>query len=770
MVRYLISFVFSICITLPMAYSQQAPPPIIPQPMQLDLGSGFFALDKGVAIQYDPTQPGLKKVADFFTAQVTAISGMQLKHNQPASAKILLVIAKNKLKSDEGYVLHVEEKKIHISASGIAGLFYGIQSLLQALPPVRTHAALKIPVMRVQDEPRFSWRGLHLDVSRHFFPIPVIKEYIDLMSAYKLNTFHWHLVDDQGWRIEIKKYPKLTEVGAWRVNQNDKIWGNRPQAQPGETADYGGYYTQQEIKEIVAYAKERQVNIVPEIEMPGHVASAIASYPELSCKQQPQLQMTGGNYTGMSSNYCAGNEKVYTFLQDVLSEVVALFPYTYVHIGGDEVDKNPWKQCARCQQKMKDEHLKNEEELQSYFIKRMEKFLLSKKRKMVGWDEILEGGLAPEATVMSWRGEAGGIEAAKMNHDVVMSPGSPMYFDHYQAGPEGEPVAFGGFNPLKRVYAYNPVPKELPADKHHHVLGAQANVWTEMISTTSHLEYMILPRMLALSEVVWSPQEKKDWTDFSKRLKYHFNAFDQKGYNYSKGNFTVDIVPFTANGKLQVELLSESSEVDIHYTTDGSVPNGFSPLYQKPIEINTSQNLRAVAVKNGNVMNLKPAEQEFSIHKGVGGNIHYAYPPNNAYMAGGMAALIDGIKGKQAVGKFWHGFDNQDLIATLDLGQGKSISRISLGCMQQYGSWIFLPTSVKFEVSNDGQNFREVGNIATDVPANQGGFISKEYAATFSATQVRYIRVTAKRLPVCPEGHPGAGKPAWLFVDELVVE
>lgn len=748
----------------------QQQPSIIPQPVRLQWGQGQFDIDKSVSIHFDPTQPELKRLANVLASHIQQISAIAISQNKPAPKKIVLMIKKIDTRSTEGYLLNVNADQIAITSSGPAGIFYGIQSLLQTLPPVRTHTALKVPAVKIYDEPRFTWRGLHLDVSRHFFPIPVIKEYIDLMSNYKLNTFHWHLVDDQGWRIEIKKYPKLTEVGAWRVNQNDKIWGSRPQAQPGEVPDYGGYYTQQEIREIVAYAKERHVNIVPEIEMPGHVASAIASYPELSCKQQPQLQMTGGNYTGMSSNYCAGNEKVYVFLQDVLSEVVALFPYTYVHIGGDEVDKNPWKQCARCQQKMKDEHLKNEEELQSYFITRMEKFLLSKKRKMVGWDEILEGGLAPEATVMSWRGEAGGIEAAKMNHDVVMSPGSPLYFDHYQAGPEGEPAAFGGFNPLKKVYAYNPIPAALPADKHHHVLGAQGNVWTEMISTTSHLEYMILPRMLALSEVVWSPLEKKDWTDFSKRLKYHFNAFDQKGYNYSKGNFTVDIVPFTANGKLQVELLSESSEVDIHYTTDGSVPNGFSPRYQKPIEISTSQNLRAVAVKNGNVMNLKPAEQEFSIHKGVGGNIRYAHPPSNAYMAGGMSALIDGIKGKQAVGKFWHGFDSQDLIATLDLGQSKSVSRISLGCMQQYGSWIFLPTTVKFEVSTDGQQFREVGNITTDVPVSQGGHVTKEYTASFETSQVRYIRVTAKRLPVCPEGHPGAGKPAWLFADELVVQ
>jgi hexosaminidase len=306
-------------------------------------------------------------------------------------------------------LLNVTPKSITISANTHRGLIYGIQSLLQTLPAIRTNAALQVPCLEIVDYPRFAYRGMHLDVSRHFFGPEFVKTYIDLIASYKMNTFHWHLVDDQGWRIEIKKYPKLTSVGAWRVDQNDIAWGSRPQAKPGEAATYGGYYTQEQIKDIIRYAEERNISIIPEIEMPGHVASAIASYPYLSCTQKPQLPLTGGNYSGMASGYCAGNDSVFTFLENVLAEVIQLFPSKYIHIGGDELDKEPWKVCPRCQARIKKEGLKNVDELQSYFIKRIEKFVNSKNRKIIGWDEILEGGLAPDATVMSWRGETGGI-------------------------------------------------------------------------------------------------------------------------------------------------------------------------------------------------------------------------------------------------------------------------------------------------------------------------------------------------------------------------
>ncbi|MEJ7736817.1 MAG: family 20 glycosylhydrolase [Chitinophagaceae bacterium] len=670
---------------------------------------------------------------------------------------------------EEGYKLSVSPAAITITANAKAGIIYGMQSLFQTLPQIRTNAVLTVPCMEIMDYPRFKWRGLHLDVSRHFFSPEVVKEYIDLMAAYKLNWLHWHLVDDAGWRIEIKKYPRLTQVGAWRVDQTDKAWSDRPQARPGEPATYGGYYTQAQIKDIVAYAQQRAVTIVPEIEMPGHVASAIAAYPYLSCTQQPQQPLTGGNYTGMSSGYCAGNDSVFHFLEEVLTEVLAIFPSAYIHIGGDELDKGPWKVCPRCQARMKAEGLKNEEELQSYFIKRMERFLISKGRKMIGWDEILEGGLAPEATVMSWRGEADGIQAAKMHHDVVMTPGAPLYFDQYQAGPEGEPLAIGGFNTLRKVYAYDPIPNELTAAEARYVLGAQANVWTEYITTPEHLEYMVLPRMLALAEVVWTPKEKKDWVSFNHRLPPHFRGFEQKGLHYSPGNFTVDIKPSSKDGNLMVNLFTEILNGEIYYSTNGSLPTTQGTKYVQPLRIDSSVLIKAVTVVNGQVMGLKPVAQHFVMHKAIGRNVTYANAVSRYYMADGPNSLTDGVRGTTAVGKYWHGFSQKDMIATIDLGAEKTVEKVTLGCLQNYRDWIFLPQWVKVEVSEDGTAFKEVATVQNTVSPDEKAAVIKDFNSRFPAQPARYIRVTAKN-GVCPPGHPGEGKPAWIFMDELIVE
>ncbi|HSC54521.1 MAG TPA: family 20 glycosylhydrolase [Phnomibacter sp.] len=748
----------------------QTMPSIIPQPAEISMQQGYFTIDANTAVKYAAANASLKPAVEFLSASISHISGIQLPVNKAAQKNIELVLEKSTTAMDESYSLQVSPTRIVITAKSYAGIFYGMQSLLQTLPQARTNAALQVPCMRINDKPRFQWRGMHLDVCRHFFSPDFVKKYIDLMAAYKLNTFHWHLVDDQGWRIEIKKYPKLTEVGAWRVDQNDKPWSSRPQAQPGEPATYGGYYTQEQIKEIVAYAKTRSITIVPEIEMPGHVASAIASYPQLSCAQQPQLPLTGGDYHNIASNYCPGNDSVYTFLQNVLTEVMALFPSAYIHLGGDEVDKSPWKKCARCQARIKKEGLKNEEELQSYFMTRMERFLISKKRNMIGWDEILEGGLAPEATVMSWRGEAGGIEAAKMNHKVVMTPGSPLYFDHYQAGPEGEPMGFGGMNTLKKVYNYDPIPSELPADKAGYILGAQANLWAEHITSALGIEYMILPRMLALSEVVWSPKEKKNFEDFNKRLVYHFRGFDQKGLRYSKGNFKVDIVPTVANGKLQATLSTEANNGIIYYTLDGSEPNISSTQYTQPIDMVSTSTLKAVVAVNGEVMGTVPAMQNFAIHKATGGAVSYVHAVSPYYKASGPNTLTDGVRGTQNINKAWHGFSGKDLIATIDLGKTQSIQRISIGCLQRYNDWIFLPQQVKFEWSADGNTFTEIATLPNNIAATEKSFFMKDFSTSFAPVQAKYVRVSAKVIDACPKGHAGEGKPGWVFADEIIVE
>ncbi len=760
-------FVFAFLFPLFLAAQQKVS--IIPQPVSVIMKEGNFVIDENTSVKYNAQNKDLQAAAVFLATYIKNISGYSLPINAAKKKTIELSIATIDGIGKEGYLLKVSPLTISIKANTKAGIVYAMQTLFQTLPRIRTNASLQIPSMEITDYPQFSWRGMHLDVSRHFFSPELVKEYIDLMATYKMNTFHWHLVDDQGWRIEIKGYPKLTQIGAWRVDQTDKTWDARPQAKPGQEPTYGGYYTQQQIKDIIKYATERAVTIVPEIEMPGHVASAIAAYPYLSCSQKPQLPLTGGNYQNMSSNYCAGNDSVFHFLEDVLTEVIALFPSKYIHIGGDEVDKTSWKSCPRCQARMKKEGLKNEEELQSYFIKRIEKFVVSKNRKMIGWDEILEGGLAPEATVMSWRGEAGGIEAAKMGHEVVMTPGDPLYFDHYQAGPEGEPTAIGGMNTLKEVYDYYPIPKELNAQQAKNVLGAQANLWTEFVTTAAGVEYMILPRMLALAEVVWSPKETRDWAGFNQRLKEHFKGFDQKGFNYSKGNFKVNIKPSSQNGQLSVALFTEALNGETYYTIDGTEPNTQSKRYSTPITIDSSLILKAVTVVDGTVMGLRPAEQSFAMHKAIGSNVDYKNPVSSYYLADGPNSLTDGVRGTNSVGKYWHGFFGKDMIATIDLGKDKSISSITLGCWQHYKDWIFLPQSIKFEVSDDGANYKEVATVLNAVSMNEKSPTIKNFTGTFPPQKARFVRVSAKN-NVCPPGHPGEGKPAWIFADEIIVD
>lgn len=743
---------------------------IIPQPVSLQLDKGNFTIDANTSIRYKRANKSLKVTANFLAAGIKKISGINLSQNKAKPKKIEFIISPTNEIGEEGYLLNVTPDAVKITANTNRGIIYGIQSLFQVLPQIRTNAAMVVPCMQIKDYPRFKWRGMHLDVSRHFFSVDMVKEYIELLAYYKMNTFHWHLVDDQGWRIEIKKYPKLTEIGAWRVDQNNKVWSNRPQAREGEEATYGGFYTQEEIKDVVKFATERGVNIVPEIEMPGHVASAIAAYPELSCSQKNQLPLTGGDYTNMSSNYCAGNDEVFKFNEEVLTEVMALFPSQYIHIGGDEVDKTAWKNCPKCQKRMQNENLKTEEELQSYFIKRIEKFIVSKNRKMIGWDEILEGGLAPEAVVMSWRGEKGGVESAKMNHEVVMTPGNPVYFDHYQAGPDGEPLAIGGMNTLKKVYDYEPIPAELPAENNKYILGAQANLWTEYITTNEGVEYMVLPRMLALAEVVWSPAASKDWSNFNQRLKWHFRGFQQKGLHYSEGSNKITITPRIENGQLSVALSSELFGCDIYYSLDGSDPNENSIKYKAPFLIDKTETVKAVSVCDGKVAAGIPSKLDFSIHKASAKNVSYLNNPASSYPANGNNTLTDGVRGTFNVSKYWHGFYAKDMVATIDLGKATSVSKISLGCLQNTGDWIFLPTAVKFEISLDGINYKEVGQEIMPLDKVKDSKAIYNFTTSFASQQAKYIRVTAKILPELPKGHSGEGKPSWLFADEIVVE
>ncbi|GAA4280459.1 hypothetical protein GCM10022260_08800 [Gaetbulibacter aestuarii] len=478
-------------------------------------------------------------------------TGVSIPFDTQKNGNILLKLDSS-IQNKEAYILSIQPEIIIISGKTSAGIFYGIQSLCQLIS--NQNETITIPATLIKDKPRFAYRGMHLDVARHFFPPEFIKRYIDFLALHKMNRFHWHLTDDQGWRIEIKKYPKLTDIGGWR---NGTIKGHFP----GTTNDnqrYGGFYSQKEIKDIIGYAASRHITIIPEIELPGHSSAAIAAYPFLSCfpkeptiipnnmiskvskiqqnEGQPKIvQETWGVFNDV---YCAGKEETFTFVENVLLEVMDLFPSKYIHIGGDECPKGNWKRCPQCQKRMKELGLADEHELQSYFIQRVEKFVNSKGKQIIGWDEILEGGLAPNATVMSWRGNRGGIAAAKENHDVIMSPNSHCYFDHYQSkNKDTEPLAIGGYLPIEKVYAFNPVPDELDGHKHQFILGGQANLWTEYITSQSQAEYMLFPRMTALSEVLWTSPDQKNWGDFKWRLKQFKSLYEAWNINYCKHVF-----------------------------------------------------------------------------------------------------------------------------------------------------------------------------------------------------------------------------------------
>jgi hexosaminidase len=735
--------------------------PLIPQPQSLKLESGNFILNEKTVI-YSNRKDSFE--ANYLKVVIKQQTGFDLKivSNSKESNEISLQLFDDQKQflADEAYQLNIKKNVIFIVADKNKGLFYGIQTLSQLLP-LEKSSEIKLPCLTITDEPKYAWRGMHLDCARHFFPKEFVKKYIDYLAMYKMNTFHWHLTDDQGWRIEIKKYPKLTEIGAWR---NGSMIGHYSD-QKFDNKHYGGFYTQDDIKEIVAYANQRHITIIPEIEMPGHAVAALAAYPEYSCTSGP---FEVGKIWGVLDDVFCPKDETFTFLENILSEVIALFPSNYIHIGGDESPKVRWKVCSNCQKRIKDENLKDEHELQSYFIQRIEKFVNSKGRKIIGWDEILEGGLAPNAAVMSWRGTEGGIAAAKQNHFVVMSPGSHCYFDHYQGEPKNEPIAFGGYTTVEKVYSFNPTPKELSADEAKYILGAQANLWTEYIETPSHAEYMIFPRMLALSEVVWGTSNPEKFADFQNRMIQHFDIFDKKGINYSKSIFeiTTKIKPATTGNGVAFELKSVTNSNGIRYTTDGSNPNSSSIPYSNPIEITKGQTIKAALFENEKQKSAT-IEQRFYWSKAVGKKITLVNQPHENYSIGGALTLVDGIIGNRSkFGRDWLGFSGKDLNATIDLGKSETINKVTLCVLESQGSWIYFPKNIEVLISNDGQNFESVAQLNSSEIKDVKG----EVVLEVKGKKAQFIKVIATNLGKISDGNPGAGSDAWLFVDEIGVE
>ena len=724
---------------------------IIPKPLFQEINKGVFVLDEDIRFISDTE---LNEVSDYFKLYLE--QNYQVSFTPQKESKKIVFSSNDSISNEEGYELKIEENSILIASKNSKGAFYAVQSLLQLMPIKSNGLAIAIPCLELQDKPQFKYRGMHLDVGRHFFSVDFIKKYIDLMARLKMNTFHWHLTEDQGWRIEIKKYPKLQEIAAFRNETLVGHYNNQPHQFDGKK--YGGFYTQEQIKEVVAYANTRQVTIIPEIEMPGHSQAAIAAYPALGCTgEQVEVATKWGIFNEV---YCP-KESTFKFLENVIDEVVALFPGKYIHIGGDEAPKTNWKKCAHCQKLIKKEGLKDEHGLQSYFIARMEKYINTKGKQIIGWDEILEGGLAPNATVMSWRGTSGAIEAAKEGHDVILTPGSHCYFDHYQSENENEPLAIGGFLPLEKVYHFNPIPEELTEEESKYVLGAQGNVWTEYMKTEKQVEYMAFPRAVALSEVVWSSPENKNYSDFINRLEQYQKRLDQLDVNYANHMYSVKGELKNTEGNVTYQLNATSSSYPIYYATDESAP---SKLYVNPIPVDSSMTIKAVILDSKAIALGAIFQQKINLHKGVGAKILIDKKPHPAYNAGGKNALINGISGnnKRYGDKEWLGFSGEDIEITIKFENPTNINSITTRFFNGNGQWIYAPKRVTLYVNDDDSAHSAEVSVTDDLTA--------KFAVKFKNTMVTSIRLKIPSFGIIPEGKQGAGHKPWTFIDEIIIE
>ncbi len=742
---------------------------LIPQPKELKKDKGYFKFDQDTRFVVD-----VQSVDSPFLIlrpMFQKVEGWDLKVEKQKPEDNYILLKENLDLEDEAYQLVVTPDNIQIEASSYAGFIYAQESLRQLLPTAiekrepSKNKEWKVPSIEIMDGPRFKWRGVMLDVSRHFFEKEYIFKTIERLAYLKMNTLHLHLVDDQGWRIHIKKYPKLTEVGAFRMDQEEKHWNARSVPDSDENGTFGGYYTQEDIKEIVAHAAKYGINVVPEIEMPAHVMSAIASYPELSCFETPIAVPSGGVWP-ITEIYCAGKESTFEFLENVLLEVMELFPSQYIHIGGDEATKTNWEKCPRCQDRVKDEGLANVEELQSYFIKRIEKFLSSHDRTLIGWDEILEGGLAPGATVMSWRGTEGGLKASEAGHDVVMTPESYAYFNIYQGDQDREPLAFGGYVPLKKVYSFDPVVDSMTPEQAKHVLGAQANLWSEYITTDRTSEYMMFPRLTAMAEVLWSSKDSLNWKSFSYRLKTMFSRFDVMGINYATSayNVSADAIADVDKGIVSVSLQNEFPNSTIKYTVNGQALNANSIDYTKPLIIDSSTVLKAAVFEEGQLKGT-PLMKNFDFHKAVGSTLTIKPEPPPKYSGSGPKTLVDVLNGsKNFTDGKWLGWVDQDVEIVMDLGEKKQINQISVGSIENQGADIYFPALIKIQMSNDGDRFVDVENFERTFKAN-GASSLKKFNFNFEPRETRYLRINLE-----PYKNPIQGRGAWIFLDEISIE
>lgn len=716
---------------------------LIPLPESVHLHPGYLDLSGGVFIEAAPNVDSTltKRWSDYLRTSPlsVAMNGKKL---------ALMLINQEKNNSFEAYQLEVNKRGITLSANSEAGLFYGLQTLLQ-LVEVDTLKSCRIPFVTITDTPRFPHRGLMIDCSRHFFSIEFLKKQIDMMAHYKLNRFHWHLTDDPGWRLEIARYPELTRVTAWHKEKEWSYWLSAPRkyVPEGTPGAYGGYYTREDAKELVRYAAERHIIVIPEIEMPGHSAEVLAVYPQLSCSGKP--------YT--SNVFCVGNEETFVFLENVLNEVMDIFPSDNIHIGADEVNKKHWRVCPKCRNRMKENGLTNEDELQGYLVKRIGAFLQTNGKKLIGWDEILDGGVPSDATVMSWRGERGGIAAAQSGHSVIMCPGDYCYIDHYQWIPETQPEAIGDFLPLEKMYSYNPVPEVLNENKRKYIIGAQANLWTEYIGTEAYAEYMIYPRLLALAEITWSRQEQRSWDDFKVRVNRAVPLLQQQGYNtypLSREPLIETTTDFEKEA-IAVSLTSELYPAEIRCTTDGTEPTAQSSLYHEPVMVKEITSF-AARLFNGEEPLGEAARKLVGYHKAINKQVSYLTPYSPNYPAEGDKALVDGYKGMTHGDGYWQGFNVPRVAFVIDLGQTTSIQRVQINFEQNTSSEIFFPKEVAISFSGDGEKYG-LPKTMYHHHAPVGEFDIKRCTWENMHEEARFIKVEA------------TANNGWLFIDEVEV-
>lgn len=749
---------------------------VVPFPNDVEVLVGDFDA-AGAAFHYaaEIQEPAVNLIKAF-AAQLSLVSAQESTMTEGAGDNGFVFVCNDQL-PEEAYSLSVERKCVKVEASSLRGFNYAIQTIKQMLP-VQIYAQepaagveWTLPCVRINDAPRFVYRGLHLDESRHFFGMEEVKRYLDIMEVHKLNTLHWHLTDDQGWRIEIKKYPELTTIGSKRCGTCVKKDFNSTDGIPyGE----GMWYTQDQVREIIAYAAAKGIDVIPEIDLPGHMLAALTAYPELGC--------TGGPYHvwtrwGISDDVlCAGNEKVYTFLENVLSEVAELFPSEYVHVGGDECPKVRWEKCPKCQAKIRQlgytdkDGQKAEHFLQSYVIARMEKFLNSKGKKVIGWDEILEGEVAPNATIMSWRGEAGGLRAVRMGHDAIMTPNTYFYIDYYQSMDiKNEPFGIGGYLPIERCYSYEPYVDGMTDEEKAHILGVQANMWTEYVATPEHLEYMVLPRLAALAEVQWCSADRKDWERFQDSADEFCKIYETMGYNYATHVLQVrgEVIPDAENRCVKV-VLSAQGDSPIRYTLDGSTPDSKSMLYKDTLVIDKTCTLTAVAVSDD--VEPKYFVKSFNFHKAVGRPLVSSNEPHKSYVYNFPENLFDGIRAAEVYKSGeWAGWRTRPFEVVLDMEEAEPYSSVTLGVLVVKASYILGPAYISVMTSEDGVNFTEVAREEYEATEDGPDDTTVDYTLAFPETSSRYLKVSARAVKKLPDWHFAPGRAGNLFVDEVIV-